>query len=291
MKKIASGIGVVTAPAKVAYEPGQGSRPGFAGMNWARIDLGGRTVFGTVEGDRLMIHEGDMFGKCAPTGETAALDGARWLPPCRPAKFIALWNNLAAAAEKNGWARPRAPLYFIKTANAYNAHERAIPQPAEGAGRVVFEGELGVVVGARIKSATPAQAAAAIFGYTCVNDVTAFELIHDDPSFEQWTRAKSFDGFAVFGPVIATAVDPAELVVRTLLNGRPRQNYPVSDMFFGPAEVVSSISQDMTLEPGDVIACGTSLGVAPMRPGDTVEVAIDGVGVLRNVYGSQGPSA
>jgi 2-keto-4-pentenoate hydratase/2-oxohepta-3-ene-1,7-dioic acid hydratase in catechol pathway len=257
-------------------------------MNWARIDLGGRTVFGTVEGDRLIIHQGDMFGTAAPTGESAALDGARWLTPCQPTKFIALWNNLAAAAEKNGLAHPRAPLYFIKTPNAYNAHERTIPQPPGRAGRVLYEGELGVVMGARIKSATPAEAATAIFGYTCVNDLTAFELIHDDPSFEQWTRAKSFDGFAAFGPVIATGVDPAELIIRTLLNGRERQNYPVSDMIFRPAEIVSCISQDMTLEPGDVIACGTSLGAAPMQPGATVEVVIDGVGVLRNVYGAEG---
>jgi len=257
-------------------------------MNWARVDLDGRTVFGTVEGDRLMVHEGDMFGTAAPTGESAALDGARWLPPSQPTKFIALWNNLGAAAEKNGWAHPRTPLYFVKTPNAYNAHECAIPQPPDHAGRVVYEGELGIVVGARIKSATPAEATNAIFGYTCVNDVTAFELIHDDPSFEQWTRAKSFDGFAVFGPVIATGVDPAELIIRTLLNGRERQNYPASDMIFRPAEIVSRISQDMTLEPGDVVACGTSLGVGPMRPGATVEVAIDGVGILRNVYGSEG---
>ena len=257
-------------------------------MNWARVDLGGRTVFGTVEGDRLIIHQGDMFGTAAPTGESAALDGARWLTPCQPTKLIALWNNLHAAAEKNGWSRPADPLYFIKTPNAYNAHERPIPPPPAQASRVVYEGELGVVVGARIKSATPGEAATSIFGYTCVNDVTAFELIRQDPGFEQWTRAKSFDGFAVFGPVIATGVDPADLIVRTLVNGRERQNYPVADMIFSPSEIVSRISQDMTLEPGDLVACGTSLGAAPMRPGDTVEVAIDGVGILRNVYGSEG---
>jgi 2-keto-4-pentenoate hydratase/2-oxohepta-3-ene-1,7-dioic acid hydratase in catechol pathway len=120
-----------------------------------------------------------------------------------------------------------------------------------------------------------------------VNDVTAFELIHEDASFEQWTRAKSFDGFAPFGPVIATGIDAAGLIVRTLLNGRERQNYPVADMFFTPAEIVARISQDMTLEPGDVIACGTTtVGIAPLRPGAVVEVAIDGVGVLRNVFGA-----
>ena len=255
-------------------------------MNWGRLDIGGRTVFGTVEGDRLIVRGGDMFGVSAPTGEIVSLDGAKWLPPCQPSKFIALWNNLHAAAEKNGWSRPDTPLYFIKTPNAYNAHNRPIPPSPSDAGRVVYEGELGLVVGVRIKSGTEAEAAAAIFGYTCVNDVTAFEVIHGDPSFEQWTRAKSFDGFAVFGPTIATGVDPGNLVVRTLVNGRERQNYPVADMIFSPVEIIARISRDMTLEPGDVIACGTSVGVAPMRPGTRVEVAIDGVGVLQNIYGA-----
>jgi 2-keto-4-pentenoate hydratase/2-oxohepta-3-ene-1,7-dioic acid hydratase in catechol pathway len=253
--------------------------------NWARLSAGGRTVFGTVEGDRLIVHEGDMFGIATRTGEALPVDGAAWLTPCQPSKFVALWNNLNAAAEKNGWSRPGNPLYFIKTPNAYNAHERPIPPPPRDAGRVVYEGELGVVIGARIKAASPAEAAAATFGYTCVNDVTAFELIHADAGFEQWTRAKSFDGFAPFGPVIATGLDARELIVRTRLNGRERQNYPVADMIFTPAQIVGRISQDMTLEPGDIIACGTTtVGIAPMRPGAVVEVAIDGVGVLRNVF-------
>src|SRR5271170_1724996 len=115
-------------------------------MNWARLALEGRTVFGTVEGDRLALHEGDMFGAATRTGETAPLEGARWLPPCQPSKFIALWNNLHAAAEKNGWARPDYPLYFIKTPNAFNAHERPIPPAPVDAGRVIYEGELGIVV-------------------------------------------------------------------------------------------------------------------------------------------------
>ncbi len=261
-------------------------------MTSARISTNGRTVFGTLQGENLAVHEGDMFGANQPTGEVLPLDGATWLTPCQPSKFIALWNNLAEAAEKNGWSRPAGPLYFIKTPNAYNAHNQPIPPPPASAGRVVYEGELGIVIGRRTKGASPDDAAAAIFGYTCVNDVTAFEMVRIDPSFEQWTRAKSYDGFAPFGPVIATGVDPAGLVVRTLLNGRERQNYPVADMFFSPAEIVSHISQDMTLEPGDVIACGTTtVGIAPLREGAVVEISIDGVGVLSNPYGAPGSEA
>jgi 2-keto-4-pentenoate hydratase/2-oxohepta-3-ene-1,7-dioic acid hydratase in catechol pathway len=150
---------------------------------------------------------------------------------------------------------------------------------------VAYEGELGIVIGKACTAVPAEQAAAHIFGYTCVNDVTALELLHRDPSFPQWTRAKNFDGFGVFGPVVATDIDPLGLVVRTLVNGRERQNYRVDDMIFPPAELVSRLSQDMTLMPGDVIACGTSLGVLPMKAGTVVEVAIDGIGVLKNRYG------
>jgi 2-keto-4-pentenoate hydratase/2-oxohepta-3-ene-1,7-dioic acid hydratase in catechol pathway len=115
-----------------------------------------------------------------------------------------------------------------------------------------------------------------------VNDVTALDLIGEDSSFAQWTRAKSFDTFGAFGPVIATGLDPDVLGVKTLVGGKVRQDYPVADMIFTPRELVSLVSRGMTLVPGDVIACGTSLGAMPMRPGVEIEVAIDGIGVLSN---------
>jgi 2-keto-4-pentenoate hydratase/2-oxohepta-3-ene-1,7-dioic acid hydratase in catechol pathway len=124
------------------------------------------------------------------------------------------------------------------------------------------------------------DAAAAILGYTCVNDVTALDALNADPAFPQWTRAKGHDGFGAFGPVIATGLDPAALTIRTLVNGRERQAYPAADMIFDPASIVSRLSHDMTLLPGDLIACGTSLGVRPLKAGDVVEVAIEGIGAL-----------
>jgi 2-keto-4-pentenoate hydratase/2-oxohepta-3-ene-1,7-dioic acid hydratase in catechol pathway len=251
---------------------------------WTRIEHQGRARIGTVEGDIIRLHDGDMFAGATPTGETVAVGDAQWLTPTQPSKMVALWNNFRATAEKNGWAIPVEPLTFIKTPNSFNAHGQPIRAPKSYEGRVAYEGELGIVIG-RTCTAVPVEAAAAhIFGYTCINDVTALELLQRDPAFPQWTRAKNFDTFGAFGPVIATGLDPAALVVRTLVNGRERQNYPASDMIFGPAELVSRISQDMTLVPGDVIACGTSLGVLPMKPGTTVEVAIDGIGTLRNQY-------
>src|SRR5205814_6306602 len=145
-----------------------------------------------------------------------------------------------------------------------------IRAPRSYAGKVVYEGELGIVIGKRCSAVAEADAGRCIFGYTCINDVTAIEIITRDPGFAQWTRAKSFDSFGVFGPVIATGVDPAKLVVKTILNGQERQNYPLSDIIFPPARLVSLVSHDMTLEPGDVIACGTSVGVGSMKPGSVI---------------------
>ncbi|SKA34012.1 2-keto-4-pentenoate hydratase/2-oxohepta-3-ene-1,7-dioic acid hydratase (catechol pathway) [Enhydrobacter aerosaccus] len=252
---------------------------------WARIKLDDDIRIGIVDGDVIHLHEGDLFGTSAPTGRSIGLDEAQFLTPTQPTKMVALWNNYRAAAEKNGWAVPAEPLYFIKTPNAFAAHRQPIRPPRTFDGRVVYEGELGVVIGKRCSGVAIDDAVDFIFGYTCINDMTAPELLTRDAAFAQWTRAKNFDGFGPFGPVVATDVDPMTLVVRTLVNGRERQNYRCDDMIFRPAELVSRLSQDMTLEPGDVIACGTSLGVLPIRPGTTVEVAIDGVGLLSNTYG------
>jgi len=252
---------------------------------WARIELAGRPRVGILDGETIRLHEGTIFEPGAATGEEVAVADARWLTPTEPTKMVALWNNFRAAAEKNGWAIPAEPLAFLKAPSSFAAHGQPIPVPKSYDGRVAYEGELGIVIGKTCCGVSPEDAAGHILGYTCVNDVTAMELLNRDPSFAQWTRAKNFDGFGVFGPVVATGLDPQSLTVRTLVNGRERQNYRVDDMIFSPAELVSRISQDMTLVPGDVIACGTSLGVLPMKAGTVVEIAIDGIGTLRNQYG------
>jgi 2-keto-4-pentenoate hydratase/2-oxohepta-3-ene-1,7-dioic acid hydratase in catechol pathway len=228
-----------------------------------------------------------MFGAAQATGAMLALADVTLLTPCVPGNFFGLWNNFHAAAAKAGNAIPAEALYFLKGANSFLAHGQAIRAPSHYAGRVLYEGELGIVIGKTARNVSEADAAEFIFGYTCVNDVTALELLARDASFAQWTRAKSFDTFGVFGPVIATGLDPATLTVRTLLNGKERQNYPCSDMIFSPAAIVSQISRELTLMPGDVIACGTSLGAGPFKPGSEVEVVIDGIGSLRNPFQSE----
>ncbi len=252
---------------------------------WVRFAHGGRAAFGAVDGDAVALHEGDLFDAPRPTGERVPLDGLAWLPPCRPGQIVGLWNNFRAAAQKNGWAEPAEPLYFLKSPHSAAGHEAAIPAPPPEVGRIAYEGELAVVIGKPAHRVAREEAAAHIFGYACANDVSAIELLHRDGSFPQWTRAKSFPGFGAFGPWIDTDFDPAAATLRTLVGGRERQNYALADMFFGPAELVWRLSQDMRLVPGDVIFCGTSLGVLPMKPGTAVEVSIDGLGTLRNVFG------
>jgi 2-keto-4-pentenoate hydratase/2-oxohepta-3-ene-1,7-dioic acid hydratase in catechol pathway len=258
-------------------------------MRWMRFLHEARATLGRIEGDEIVVHEGDLFAGPQATGTRialAALPDSAWLPPCEPGQIIGLWNNFRAAAAKNGWPAPAEPLYFLKSPGSATGHAQPIPAPPPEAGRVFYEGELAVVIGRAAHRISPAQASEHIFGYACANDVTALELLQRDPAFPQWTRAKSFPGFGAFGPWIETDFDPAAATLRTLVGGRERQASALSDMFFAPAELVSRLSQDMRLAPGDVILCGTPPGALPMRPGTTVEVVIDGIGTLRNVFGA-----
>lgn len=253
--------------------------------HWVRFQRDGAPGFGTLEGGAIRVHAGDMFADPAPTGERLALEAVHLLAPVRPGTMVALWNNFRALGAKLGLSEPPEPLFFIKATSSLADPDAVVRRPPGYAGKVVFEGELAVVIGATCRRASPEQAEAAVFGYTCVNDITAADILNKDPSFAQWTRAKSFDGFGPLGPAIATGLRPEELVVRTVLNGTERQNYPVSDMVFPVATLVSHLSHDITLRPGDVICCGTSLGVGAMRdPANTVEVTIEGIGTLRNRF-------
>ncbi len=252
---------------------------------WIRFERAGQTGFGTLEGDAVAVHDGDMFADPVATPETVALKTLKLLMPCLPSKMVALWNNFHALAKKLELSPPEEPLYFLKANSCFLGPGETIRRPKSYSGRVVYEGELGIVIGRTCRAVAETAAADHIFGYTCINDVTAVDLLNKDPTFAQWTRAKSFDGFGVFGPAIATGLDPAGLRVKTVLNGDERQNYPVSDMICPPARLVSRISQDMTLLPGDVIACGTSLGVGSMKePSNSVEVTIEGIGTLGNSF-------
>jgi 2-keto-4-pentenoate hydratase/2-oxohepta-3-ene-1,7-dioic acid hydratase in catechol pathway len=254
-------------------------------MRWIRFAHVGAEGFGVLEGDTVMVFHGDMFAGCEPSGATLALDEVALLTPCQPSKMVCLWNNFHALAAKLELAEPAEPLFFLKAPNAFLAHGGTIRRPKSYGGPVVYEGELGIVIGKTCAEISEGEAADHIFGYTCVNDVTAAKIIPKDPAFAQWARAKSFDTFGVFGPAIQTDMEPIAVSVRTVLNGTERQNYPVADMIFPPHRLVSLLSHDMTLMPGDLIACGTSIGVGSMKePTNRVEVTIEGIGTLSNEF-------
>jgi 2-keto-4-pentenoate hydratase/2-oxohepta-3-ene-1,7-dioic acid hydratase in catechol pathway len=258
-------------------------------MHWICFHHQGKAGFGLSSGEQIAVHTGDLFTDPRPSGETLRLADVQVDLPCRPSKLIALWNNFRALAALASFEIPEVPLYFLKGANSFCAHGAAITPPRSESGRVIYEGELGVVIGKAGKDIPLARAREHIFGYTCLNDVTALGLLDSVPAFVQWTRAKSFDNFTPFGPVISTALDFENAHVHTRIDGEERQNYPLSDMIFAPEQLVSRISQDVTLQPGDVIACGTSVGIGSLRAGMTVEVTIDGIGTLSNRYGADSP--
>jgi 2-dehydropantoate 2-reductase len=258
---------------------------------WIRFESQGKTGFGTLADGIIAVHSGDMFAGAKPTGETVRLADVQIRTPCDPSKMVCLWNNFHQLAAKNDFKEPKEPLWFLKAPNSYHPANKPILRPETYTGKIIYEGELGIVIGKKCFNITEAEAGDYIFGYTCVNDVTAVDLLRKDKSFEQWARSKSFDTFGVFGPVISTGLDPLKLSVRTVLNGKERQNYPVADMFFPPHRLVAAISKDVTLMPGDIIACGTSLGAGTMGEAhNIVEIAIDGVGSLSNVFDQVLPS-
>lgn len=231
-----------------------------------------------AEDDELALLSDAPWLGGQPTGERGELASARLCAPVSPSKIVCVGRNYAAHARELGSEVPDEPLLFLKPPSALIGPAAAIELPPASR-RVEHEAEVGVVIGSRLRGANAEQARAAIFGITCVNDVTARDLQRKDVQF---TRAKGFDTFCPVGPWIETDVALESLRVTGRVNGTLRQQAPVTDMVFSIPELVAFISAVMTLEPGDLIATGTPEGVGPLTPGDAVEVEVSGVGVLRN---------
>ncbi len=230
---------------------------------------------GVVEKDRVYSLEGPR---------SYLLEEVKVLPPVHPSKIVAVALNYKAHASEMGKPLPQEPLIFIKPPSSVIGHGDAILLPSM-AGRVDYEGELGVVIGRETKGVSPQEALECVMGYVCFNDVTARDLQKKDGLF---ARAKGFDTFAVIGPWIETSLDPSCLSIRTYLNGHIVQEGNTSDMIFNVVHLISFISHVMTLEPGDVIATGTPPGIGPLSPGDRVEIEVEGIGRLVNTVAVRG---
>jgi 2-keto-4-pentenoate hydratase/2-oxohepta-3-ene-1,7-dioic acid hydratase in catechol pathway len=250
-------------------------------QRYVRYAHQGTIGVGRLEDDVIRVLEGDLFAAPRPTGATVELARSRLLPPCLPPKIIAVGLNYRSHLA--GRPEPECPGLFAKFPSCVVGHGDAIVIPPD-AEEVHYEGELVVVIGRRSKNVSVAEAGARVFGVTAGNDVSERRWQRSDL---QWARAKGSDTFAPLGPAIATGLDYGDLLIETRVNGEVRQSERTRDMVFGVAELVSYISRYITLEPGDLVFTGTPGSTAALRPGDVVEVEVEGVGVLRNsVVGS-----
>ena len=247
-------------------------------MKIVRFSLGKKTGYGVLDDKTIKIIRGNHFNNLQYSGITCKLSDVKLLAPCVPSKIVCLGVNYRSHAGEFNSQIPPSPLLFLKPPSAIIGPEDKIIYPAMSQ-RMDYEGELGVVIKKKASHVSPQTALDYVLGYTCFNDVTARDLQRPDG---QWTRAKGFDTFAPFGPYIETEIDPTNAPIETYLNGQLKQQSNTAELLFSVREVISFISRVMTLLPGDVIATGTPGGIGPMNPGDTIEIKIPPIGVLRN---------
>lgn len=240
---------------------------------------GRRTFVGAVSDERVLETDAPSMMAAIERGWHSSdmehsMSSLKTLAPVdRPSKIVCIGLNYRSHIKEMGWETPKVPIIFMKPSSSIIGPEEGILLPRMSS-RVDYEGESAIVIGKRASGVK--DGSEHIFGYTCMNDVTARDLQKLDPD---WTRAKGFDTFAPIGPYISSAC-PSRVVTR--LNGRVVQEAPLSDRVFDDAALVEYISSIMALEPGDIIATGTPSGISPMKHGDVVEVELDSVGRLRN---------
>jgi len=246
---------------------------------FVRFAVGDYQGPGCLVDGRIYEMAGDPYGEFDIKSRGYEMAEVRLLPPCVPQKIICVGLNYAEhAAESTLSEIPAEPVLFFKPLSALIGPEDNIIVP-DWVDRVDYEGELAVLIGRKMKDVSVEAAHDGIFGYTCLNDVTARNIQKSD---KQWTRAKGFDTFCPIGPYVVTDIEPDGLKIETRLNGKMVQQSNTDLMISKPATIISFISRVMTLYPGDVISTGTPSGVGPVKPGDIVEVEIEKIGILKN---------
>lgn len=239
-----------------------------------------KVSYGILKEDCLYPLEGSPFRSFTVKKVSLPIGKVKLLPPVKPSKIVAIGVNYKDHAMERGKPLPKEPLVFLMPPSAISGPNDIIIYP-KMAKRVDYEGELAVVIKKRAHLlSNETDVNKYILGYTCFNDVTARDLQERDGQF---TRAKSFDTFAAFGPCVVTDIDPSQLKVKTFLNGKLRQSGNTKNLIFSVPHCIRFVSQIMTLNPGDIITTGTPSGVGPMIPGDRVDVQIMGIGTLSNV--------
>jgi 2-keto-4-pentenoate hydratase/2-oxohepta-3-ene-1,7-dioic acid hydratase in catechol pathway len=245
-------------------------------VKYVRYENRGKVSYGVLDGDTIKEIRGNLFGNRAETGAKAKLSAVKLLWPCEPATVLAVGLNYKSHLGTR--PAPEKPELFFKPLTSLQNPDGEIVIPP-GAKNVHYEGEFVIVMGKRARRVSAEKAAGHIFGYTCGNDVSERDWQRGDL---QWWRAKGSDTFAPLGPVIVTGLDYKKSRLQTRVNREVKQSQLLSDLLFDAAAIVSFTSQYVTLEPGDVIYTGTPGATSAMKPGDIVEVEIDGIGILRN---------
>lgn len=272
-------LGGVVATAALSRLRGRGAESGGSVTRFVRFEVDGRRPWGILEGDSIREIRGRPWESAEETAKKHPRGAVRLLCPCEPTKILALAGNYKSHLQG---AEPHAqPQIFYKPPSCLLDPEGTIVIP-EGTGDVHYEGELVVVVGKTARKVSREEAASCIFGYACGNDVSARDWQENDV---QWWRAKGCDTFGPVGPWIVRGIDPGGLLLRTRLNGETVQEANTRELIHDPATVVSFASRHVTLLPGDIIFTGTPGTTSRMKPGDTVEVEIEKIGVLRNRVG------
>lgn len=246
-----------------------------------RLEPNSMPFYAVMEGDELTLLASSPFSDSLRLrrGETCQRGDVRLLPPVIPSKVVAIGKNYQDHVKEMGGDKPpEEPLIFLKPNSSVIGLDDPIIHPSQSE-RVEHEAELAVVIGRKCHRVSEEEAMGVILGYTALNDVTARDLQRRDG---QWSRAKGFDTFCPIGPALVTDLDPNALRVTSRVNGETRQDGNTADLIFKIPRLIAHITAVMTLYPGDVIATGTPAGVGPLTPGDTVEVEVEGIGILSN---------
>jgi 2-keto-4-pentenoate hydratase/2-oxohepta-3-ene-1,7-dioic acid hydratase in catechol pathway len=248
-------------------------------MRYVRFRRGTRTAYGVVRGEEIEELTGDYLKGGRPNGTRHRMRDVKLLAPVEPRKVLAIARNYQSHLGKI--PPPPRPELFYKPVSSLCGPDDAIILPKDSTD-VHYEGEVVAVLGKKLKNATKAEAAAAVFGLTCGNDVSDRQWQGGPDKDIQWWRAKGADTFAPLGPWVVTGLAAEKLMLRTRLNGKLVQEQPVAELIYDIPTMISFMSRYVTLEVGDVFYTGTPGITQKMKPGDVVEVDVEGIGVLRN---------
>jgi 2-keto-4-pentenoate hydratase/2-oxohepta-3-ene-1,7-dioic acid hydratase in catechol pathway len=248
-------------------------------MKFARFEVNGKIYNGMAEAEEITVIRGSLWNRYEVTDRKYSIPEISFLPPVLPSKIVCVGQNYLGHIEELGMPVPKEPIIFFKPPSCLIGQNHSIIYPTD-AKRVDYEGELAIIIKKEMINVNETDALNFVLGYSCFNDVTERNMVGSNPFL--LSLSKGIDTFGPCGPYVVTDLDPNRLMLKTFLNGELKQQDNTQNCVFSIQQVLSYISRYITLLPGDIVTTGTPQGIAPMQPGDRVEVEIEGVGSLRN---------